>query len=215
MKSKTLHSWNRLAGAALLALAATLPAPHAAGGAALDMDDAAAIYGIALDKDGNYYSGTYGLELWVLNGTSVPASINSVTNVTAYGDLAAAGFTLAQTWSGQTMRDGTFELGGVALPMVQPPGSEAVLALAAWTGGAANWAAAVVAGAQGGVIAFANATVNGSLLPPPAPPDLEQGWNAYGPDLVMTPAGSLPNTPPALTWNKPASIIYGTPLSSV
>ncbi|HXP59240.1 MAG TPA: MBG domain-containing protein [Dongiaceae bacterium] len=215
MKSKTLHSWNRLAGAALLALAATLPAPHAAGGAALDMDDAAAIYGIALDKDGNYYSGTYGLELWVLNGTSVPASINSVTNVTAYGDLAAAGFTLAQTWSGQTMRDGTFELGGVALPMVQPPGSEAVLALAAWTGGAANWAAAVAAGAQGGVIAFANATVNGSLLPPPAPPDLEQGWNAYGQDLVMTPAGSLPNTPPALTWNKPASIIYGTPLSSV
>ena len=215
MKSKNLHRWNRLAGAALLALAATLPAPHATGGAALDLDNAAAIYGIALDKDGHYYSGAYGLELWVLSGTAVPASINSVTNVTAYGDLAADGFTLAQTWSGQTMSDGTFELGGVALPMVQPPGSEAVLALAAWTGGAANWAAAVAAGAQGGVIAFANATVNGSLLPPPAPPDLEQGWNAYGQDLVMTPTGSPPNTPPALTWKKPSSIIYGTALSSV
>src|SRR5208283_2986393 len=101
MKSKNLPAWNRLAGAALLALAATLPAPHATGGAALDMDNAAAIYGIALDKDGNYYSGAYGLELWVLNGTTVPAAINSVTNVTAYGDLAADGFTLAQTWSGQ------------------------------------------------------------------------------------------------------------------
>jgi len=172
------------------------------GAAALEVDNADAEYGIASGKRGNYYTGAYGLELWVLNGTSVPASINSATNVAAYGDLAAAGFTLAQTWSAQTMGaefPGTLLLGGVALPMVKPPGSEVVLALAAWTGEATNWTAAAAAEAQGGVVAFVNQTVDTSILPPPVPPDLAAGWDAYGADLVMTPmAAPAPNTPPVL-----------------
>ncbi len=165
------------------------------GPAALEVNNADAHHGIAVDEDGNYYMGDYGLELWVLNGTNVPASINSATNVAAYGDLAAAGFTLAQTWSGEAMsRDfaGTLLLGGVELPMVEPAGSKVVLALAAWAGDATSWVAAVGAGAKGGVIAFVNGTVDASVLPPPVPPDLAAGWDACGEDLVMTPLAYQP-----------------------
>ena len=109
----------------------------------LDLDNAEASYGITLLKAGNYYSATFGLELWVLNGTNVPASINSANPLAAYAELAVDGFELEGSWNGQTMSDGTFGFGEVDLPDVQPPGSDVVLALAAWTGGAANWATAV------------------------------------------------------------------------
>ncbi|MGO8678254.1 MAG: hypothetical protein ACLQVX_20620 [Limisphaerales bacterium] len=185
--------------------------------AALEMNNSDAAYGIAAGKAGNYYSGAYGLELWVLNGTNFPASINSTTNVAAHAELAAAGFTLAQTWSGQTMSVdllGTLTLGGVDLPMVKPPGSDVVLALAAWSGDATNWAAAVAAGAEGGVIAFVNQTVDPSSLPPPVPPDLAAGWDAYGEDLVMTAlAASAPNTPPVLAALPNWSVAAGSLLS--
>jgi alpha-tubulin suppressor-like RCC1 family protein len=167
------------------------------GASALDVNNADAVYGIAAGKAGNYWSGTYGLELWVLNGTNVPVAINTATNVAAYRDLAAGGFMLAQTWSEQTMSEdpGTLLLGEVDLPMVNPPGGNVVLALAAWTGDATNWPAAVAARVQGGLIAFVNETVNTGPLPPPIPPDLAEGWDAYGQDLVMTPLAPLPNTP--------------------
>ena len=219
MKSKNLPAWNGLAGAALLALASTLPSQPAAGGSVLDLDNALAGYGISLLKAGNYYSGTYGLELWVLNGTNVPASINSSDPETAYVDMVSSGFSKEWARSGQAMSDGTFVLGEVYLYDVQPPGSEVVLALAAWTGGAVNWVTAAAAeAAWGGVIAFVNATVDGSVVPPPVPPDLAAGWDAYGHDLVMTPIGCLDcptNFPPLVTWPSPAPITYGTALSPV
>ncbi len=186
------------------------------GPAALEVNNADAHHGIAVDEDGNYYMGDYGLELWVLNGTNVPASINSTTNVVAYGDLAAAGFTLAQTWSGEAMsRDfaGTLLLGGVGLPMVEPAGSKVALALAAWAGDATSWVAAVGAGAKGGVIAFVNGTVDASVLPPPVPPDLAAGWDACGEDLVMTPLAHPPNTPPVLATLADQNIYANTLLS--
>ena len=55
---------------------------------AVAVDNSLTPYGIAVNAAGNYYSGTFGLEVWELNGTVVPAEVNSATNVLAYNQLS-------------------------------------------------------------------------------------------------------------------------------
>ena len=94
---------------------------------------------------------------------------------------------------------GVLSLGEIVVPGIDPPGSEAVFALAAWTGRYSNWSAAVASGAEGGVVAFVNPTVNPMVQgPPPIPPDLATGWKVLNQDLIMTPLGPLPNTAPVI-----------------
>ena len=184
----------------------------------IELDNSDATEGVSVDLAQNWFSGIFGLEVWELNGTSVPGQINSATNVIAYEQLAANGFHLVGTWIGQSMAGdpGAFSLGEIVVPGVNPPGSQAVLALAAWTGLYSNWSAAVAAGSKGGVVAFVNSTVNPLVQgPPPVPPDLAAGWNSLGQDLVMTPLAPLPppNTPPVLPVIANRSIFADTRLT--
>jgi hypothetical protein len=149
-------------------------------------------YGVATDTAGNYYSGTYGIEVWELSGvSSVPAGINLTpgtgSGVTAFVHMAADGFKLEATFADQTMSVGTITIGEVDMPDVTPAGSTVVVALAAWNNSAASWSA-MAASATGttrtGVIAFLNPTANYSVPPAPTPPNIT-GWNSVS-DLVMT-----------------------------
>lgn len=127
----------------------------ALGQGAVNLDNSLSTYGVAVDSAGSYYSGTYGVELWLLNGTTVPAGINSAGNVAAHNLLSTSGLSLVRTWSGQTMSTtfrGTLGLGEVDMAGVTPPGSSVVLAFAVWTGNYTNWAAAAAAGAKGALL---------------------------------------------------------------
>jgi hypothetical protein len=154
-------------------------------------------YGVAVDTAGNYYSGSYGMEVWELSGaTSVPSGINIApapgSGAAAYGQLAKDGFKNEATFFGKTTAaPGTVIIGAVNMPDVTPAGSQVVLALAAWNTSATSWAAMLNgAGAttRAGVIAFLNPT---AVSPPGAPSAIDgsttlgTGWNSIG-DLVMT-----------------------------
>jgi flagellin-like hook-associated protein FlgL len=166
-------------------------------------------YGVAIDTEGNYYSGTYGMEVWELSGaTSVPVGINLApgggSGQLAYDDLMADGFKKEATFTNQTMNVGTITIGGVDMPDVTPPGSTVVLALAAWDTSDPSWAAMLnnatwnphgpTESAACGVVAFLNPTANPGISPAPEPAPLT-GWNNED-DLVMTAvARQLPSPP--------------------
>jgi hypothetical protein len=142
--------------------------------------------GVTVDSAGNYYTGTYGLQVWALNSTTLPAGINLSpapgSGVAAYNTMVADGFTLQASFTGQSMSEGFVNFGAVTLPTI--PGPEAVLALVAWNTSATNWAAMLSsanASTRAGVIAFVN-PVTPLFLNPGVPASLT-GWTE---DLVMT-----------------------------
>ena len=161
--------------------AATLAlALGACGQGSVDIDNssASALYGVAIDAPGNYYVGTFGAELWELNGTTIPAGINIPTTpgyaVAAYGTMVGSGFALERTWSVQNMPfAGIVQLGQVEMANVNPPGSTVVLALAVWNNSAPSWSAmlsSATSATRSGIIAFVNTTWNYEVpngVPPP------------------------------------------------
>jgi len=152
----------------------------------------------------NAYSGTYGLEVWALGGTTVPANLTGITPKTGYAqplyaNFATDGLTLIQTYVNQTLAGGIITAanlpggGIVTVPSTVSPtaGSPLVLGLAIWNNNAATFTAgAGIANALLGVNVF----VNGSGAPnnsPPAPPLDLSGTGASVPgmasDTVMMP----------------------------
>jgi hypothetical protein len=157
----------------------------------IDLDNSQNANGVADLYAGNYYSGTYGMEVWELSGaTTVPAGINlppgSGRGIVAYFAMEADGFKKEATFADQTMLAGTFTLGQVTLPDVTPAGSTIVLALAVWNNSAPSWEAGTTRGNfQTGVLAFLNPTANPATVPPSMPPALT-GWTGGLGDLVLT-----------------------------
>jgi hypothetical protein len=144
--------------------------------------------GLAVDNPGNYYVGTFGMEVWELNSTSIPAGINlsaaSGAGVLAYAAMVAAGFVEETTYVKQTtVFPGAFDLERENMPDVSPAGATVVVALAAWNTSDPSWSAMLANANQAtraGVLAFVQPTANESGLPPVLP-NL-----AMTQDLVMT-----------------------------
>jgi hypothetical protein len=144
--------------------------------------------GLAVDNPGNYYVGTFGMEVWELNSTSIPAGINvsaaSGAGVLSYAAVVAAGFAKETTYAKQTtVSPGVFDLGRENMPNVSPVGVTVVVALAVWTTSDPSWSAMLANANQttrAGVLAFVQPTANESGLPPVLP-NL-----AMTQDLVMT-----------------------------
>ena len=142
---------------------------------------------VTVDSPGNYYTGTYGIEVWALNATTLPAGINISpapgSGVAAYNAMVADGFTLQATFADQPMTDGLVNLSVVTLPTI--PGPEAVLALAAWNTSATSWAAMLTTAngsTRAGLVAFVNPVTVWDATLPGVPAHLT-GWTG---DLVMT-----------------------------
>lgn len=157
-------------------------------GSLVAIDDAVNRNGVTTGTAGNYYTGTFGMEVWELSGaTSVPPGIDGVNALAGYNAMAADGFKKEVTYANQTMFEGTFSLGTANLYDVTPPGSTVVLALAVWNTSASSWAAMLSsanASTSAGVIAFLNYTV-ANTTQDPTPASLI-GWTTSIGDLVMT-----------------------------
>jgi len=169
----------------------------------IDLDNSTNANGVAITNAGNYYTGTYGMEVWELSGvTNVPLGINlgPGSGQVAYGDMVAVGFKKEATFTNQTMTiPGAFTLGNLTMPDVTPAGSTVVLALAFWDTSDPSWVDMLncrsgnpvnplfPSTADCGVIAFLQPTANPDVSPTPEPPNLT-GWTGAIGDLVMTPA---------------------------
>jgi hypothetical protein len=154
------------------------------------LNNAIANYGVADLTAGNYYSGTYGLALYELNGTTVPAGINVPgSSLAGYDAMLADGFTALTggEFDHQTMSEGTISLGEQTFANL--PIGNVVLGLVVWNDSQtlAQLLSTPVGFVQLGVLAFPQTTVNLSASgPPPTPLDLHSGWNSVGEDLIMT-----------------------------
>jgi hypothetical protein len=168
----------------------------------LDNSGGAFNFGVAINTPGNYYGGTYGLEVWELSGaSSVPAGINlppaPSSGLEAYNTMVKDGFDLQTTFVDKIMpaNSGALILGQVNMPDVTPAGSTVVLALAAWNNSARSWTE-MLNGAYvnpcAGVVAFLNPTTDYFFNPPRIPASIT-GWNSVG-DLVMTSLVPEPGT---------------------
>jgi hypothetical protein len=129
------------------------------------------------------YSGTGSLQLWYLNGTTVPGGINGQNgvggNTTAYAALTTDGFTLANTYRSVSYASGGFSLAEFDIAGVNPAGANTTFAVVCWT----TQGAFGVGTGNGNVYAFANPTANYTALPKPAAPYLT-GFTA---NMDMTP----------------------------
>jgi hypothetical protein len=115
---------------------------------------------------GTAYSGTGSLQVWYLNGSTVPTL--SGNNVTAYNSLAGDGFTLAQTYQNVTFASGGFGEPELDIAGITPAGNNTTFAIVAWN----NATSAFGSAANGGVIDFVNPTANYTAKPTPAAPVL-------------------------------------------
>lgn len=170
-----------------LTLAAVGLTLAAFGQGAVVLDNGSSAGGPVLDQAGNFYEGPYGLEVWYLNGTTVPNVANSTLG---YLGLGAQGFALATTLPGKSNAGnaGIVQLGQLSIPGVTPKGGPVVLALAMWAGSAPRFEDAANAQGKGGVLAFSNPTSDYTAVPTPTPPTLT-GW---GSDLVMLTLAPVP-----------------------
>ena len=181
----------------------------------IDVENFDLIPSINLNSNGQYYTGSYTLQVWELNGTTIPADLVGVNGTIAgygsggpgpshqgrvwtwplYSSLTTDGFTLEKTFTG-LMSDGWFDLGAVDMPNVSPAGSSVVLALVVWNN--TTWWGSLES-FSGGMAVFVNPTT----ASPSAPPSELTGWdkNGTGPDLVM----ALNQQPPPPPW--PPSIV--------
>jgi hypothetical protein len=152
------------------------------------LDDSVSIHGLTVDAPGNWYSGTFGMEVWERNGTAIAPGINLSpglgSGVLGYDAMVAAGFVKEATYvSRATVFPGSFNLYTLFMGDVSPPGSTVVVALAAWNTSAPSWSAMLAEANQGtraGIVALlqptADPTIGGNI-----PPVL-----AMDQDLVMT-----------------------------
>jgi hypothetical protein len=155
------------------------------------LDNSNASYGVAGGIPGKYYSGTYGLELWVANLAAVPSGINGpgTDSSAPYAALSADGYKLEATFAHQTMsasNPGVFQLGVVAMPDVTPHASSAVIGLVAWNNSATSASSAFASGAIVGVVSFLDSNIaDPSPIsgPPGVPVDLSAAWTTG--DLVL------------------------------
>jgi MYXO-CTERM domain-containing protein len=164
-----------------------------------DLDDTYINPGLAVDTRGNWYGGTFGMEVWELNSTSVPLGINldaaPGAGVLGYNAMVAAGFVKEKTFAGQTtVSPGDFELGIVDLWDARPAGGTVVVALAAWNTSDPSWSAMLAnrnQATRAGILAFDQPTTNPYFANPGEPPTL-----AMSQDLVLS---TIPEPPsPAL-----------------
>ena len=142
---------------------------------------------LSIDVPGNLYSGVFGMEAWWSGNTNPSLSgvldLTATTNsLAAYQLLAGNGFTLGQSYVASTLLPGLFDLGVLYLQGVTRPDGTVTLALVAWNSSAPNWAAAIAAGAKGGLIAFVQPTADFTSPTPPIAPVLN--WTVPQ-DLVM------------------------------
>jgi len=141
---------------------------------------------VSLTTAGNYYTGNYSLEVWMLNGAAVPADLTGVNGSVAGGApadavLLADTFKLETTFTG-AMSGGLFSQGSLNMVDTVPHGANVVLALAIW-----NTSSAWVDGVPRGVAVFANPVGDPApLVGPPGLPAELTGWTALTSDLVMT-----------------------------
>jgi len=151
--------------------------------------------GITSNTAGNWYSGTYSVEVWLYaaSGTMTTASANAInildqtSGVAAYQLMKSEfGFAAPEaTIVGQVItaaNEGLLAAGQVNLPD-DPNGGTVTVALAAWNNSQSSWAnmlANATAATRAGVTVFNQSTTTGNN---PAPAITT--WNSY--DLVMTP----------------------------
>jgi len=173
---------------AILSLAAFGLSLGAFAQGSINLDNTTIAPSLSLGTANGFFSGTYGMQVYILNGGTVPGNINSFSGVsspTAFANMMAAGYILEKTFTAQTItagNAGSFSLGEVDMADVSPKGGTTTIALVAWTGSGASFGSAV----NGGVITFANPTGDPTVLPKPTPPNLT-GWNTLGQNLIMTP----------------------------
>ncbi len=185
----------------------------------IQIDNSQGMYGLTIDEPGSYYTGTFGLEVWELNGTTIPPGITPVLYpkvgaipglcgdvLNAYEALAGTGFTKEATFAGQLANGGAISmLPEVRMPNVWPAGSSVVIALVAWNNDAASfWQMTSTAQAEtrAGIVAFVNPTADYTRLPSPAPPPLV-GWTNS--DLVLADGNCKYAAFPPLIATEPAS----------
>jgi PEP-CTERM motif len=148
------------------------------------VDNQLAVGSVAIDSVGNYYTGTYGLEIWAKTG-AIGDNINSFNGqpggaITAYANLAMDGYLLGGTFANKNMTTpGAIVAVGIAYCANVNDGANAV-AVVAWNSSGPNFSAAVAAGAKAGVYTF----INGFATPPGSGISLGEGWGST--DLVMT-----------------------------
>ena len=155
----------------------------------INLNNGAANNGITWAVAGNWFSGTYGLEVWILNSSTQVNNINNFAGVdalTAYNNMIADGFTKQATFLNQTIttnNSGIIALGTVNMPGVSPAGGTVNIALVAWLGSGSSIYSAVT----GGVVAFVNGTTDYTIAPPntPLPASITSGWNAINTDLIF------------------------------
>jgi len=156
----------------------------------LTIDNTTANGGVAINSAGNYYSGTYGVEVWGLAGSSIPTDLQNLTPAAGYASAAygnLTGFTPLGTWYDQTMTGGYItglKNGTLALPSTFiPSGGNLVIGLVVWNTAASsfnNMLSAADANTRAGIEVFVNPTAAPPV--PPGAPDMLTGMNN---DLVM------------------------------
>ena len=191
----------------LFALATTgLTTLTALGQGAVIIDNNNAPGYLDIYRNGNHYSGPFGLEVWYKNASAADNAINSLNGASgqapnAYSLLTADGFSLATTIPNCNSVDGLF--GGIGEVDIKAPGGSipagqagpgldrtvnagnVLLAIAIWQGPGNSWLGAP----NGGIITFVNPTSDWTIAPPntPVPPALNNfgGNGAPYTDLIM------------------------------
>jgi hypothetical protein len=147
---------------------------------------------------GNFYAGTYGLQLFELSppptGPALASLLNGINGagngVAGYDVMVADGFALENTWLNQTTTMYYITLGAVTMPDVTPAGGNVILGLAVWNTSTSFATMLATPGAHLGVIAFPQATISAGLANPGTPSDICAGWlslnGGTGQPLVMT-----------------------------
>ena len=151
------------------------------------LDNSASTNRLAAEAPGNWYTGTYGMEVWVLKGTDIPAGLNlspaAGSGILGYDAMRAAGFVKEATYTNWfTAGPGLFKLGPLFMPHAHS-GVTVILALAAWNSGAPSWSAMRADANQGtraGIVVFQQPTMP-LLTNPGIPAPL-----AMDRDLVLT-----------------------------
>jgi hypothetical protein len=147
--------------------------------------------GRVVDSAGHPYGGVFGLEVWGLDGTTIPANLLQPPHDTTglYAQWSADGFWLEGTFANRNNAStpGIIDLGELDMPFpaVRPAGASMIVGLWMWNTDDPSFVAALAREpanllAYGGVV-FVNPTANYAAIPEPSPPDLS-GWTS---DLIM------------------------------
>jgi hypothetical protein len=151
------------------------------------LDNSTSTNRLAAEAPGNWYTGTYGMEVWVLKATDIPAGLilspAAGSGVLGYDAMRAAGFVKEATYTNQiTAGPGLFKLGPLLMPHAHSGGT-VILALAVWDTDAPSWSAMRANASQGtraGIVVFQQPTT--PLLTNPGIP----ARLAMDRDLVLT-----------------------------